>query len=130
MARPLDERQQAELTAFVNSLAELAGYTSHAEWARDAGYPAPNLTNLRNAKGAIDGYNLLRLIHAAARRAQLEPEVLALLAERVADQDDETSIQTRLDELAGLVAQALVLLRAQAQQRDHAGRRTQGSSSS
>lgn len=77
MARQLDERQQADLTAFVNALADRAGYTTTAEWSRDSGYPAPNLSNLRNGRGAIDGYNLLRLIRAAAARAETAAEDLA-----------------------------------------------------
>lgn len=68
MARDLDEHQRRELSDFVNQLAEAAGYTTTAEWARDAGYPAPNLGNLRNGKSAVDGYNLLRLMRAASRR--------------------------------------------------------------
>lgn len=130
MARPLDDRQQAELSDFVNALAELGGYTTTAEWARESGYPAPNLSELRNGVAGIDGYNLLRLTRAAAARVELEPEVLALLAERVSDEaEDQETIHQRLDELAGLVAQALVLLRAQAQQREHGGRRSQGNAS-
>jgi hypothetical protein len=69
MARSLDEHQQAELSAFVNELAEAAGYTTTAEWARESGYPASNLSELRNGNRSVDGYNLLRLIRAAAARA-------------------------------------------------------------
>lgn len=77
MARKLDKEQQADLTAFVNDLASHAGYETTAEWARDSGYPAPNLSNLRNARGAVDGYNLLRLIRAAAERSGADPVTLA-----------------------------------------------------
>ena len=112
MARQLDERQQAELTAFVNALADAAGYATTAEWARESGYPPPNLSNLRNGRGAIDGYNLLRLVRAAAARSDLTPEQLALgLARATAEESSEESTARRLDELAGLVTEALSLLR-------------------
>lgn len=112
MARPLDDRQQGELSAFVNALAEAAGYTTTAEWARDSGYPPPNLSNLRNGRGAIDGFNLLRLIRAAAARTEMTPDQLALgLARATAGDASEESIGRRLDELAALVTEALSLLR-------------------
>lgn len=128
MARQLDERQQAELTDFVNALAGAAGYATTAEWARDSGYPPPNLSNLRNGRGAIDGFNLLRLIRAAAARVDLTPEQLALgIARATAEGDSEESIGRRLDELAGLVSRGLELLEAQqprAEQRKRGGART------
>lgn len=124
MARQLDERQQAELTAFVNALADAAGYATTAEWARDSGYPPPNLSNLRNGRGAIDGYNLLRLIRAAAARSDATPDQLALgLARATAEEQSEESTARRLDELASLVTEALTLLR-QAQR--EAPRRARG----
>ena len=114
MARKLDERQQAELTSFVNTLAELGGYTNTAEWSRDSGYAYPNLTNLTNGKGAIDGFNLLRLIQAAARRATLPAEHLALVTARLeAAGDDQTrEIVRRLNELEALVVEGLARVAA------------------
>lgn len=112
MARSLDARQQEELTAFVNALAAAAGYETTAEWARESGYAYPNLTNLRNGKGAVDGYNLLRLIRAAAARSDLTTEQFALgLAQATAGDGSAESTARRLDELAGFVAEALELLR-------------------
>lgn len=126
MARPLDERQQAELTAFVNALGELGGYTSHAEWARDSGYPAPNLSELRGGKKAVDGYNLLRLIRAAAARAEAAPDDLAVaIAQALEAGESSDLIARRLEELAAAVQEALILLRA-IQQPARAGRRTPG----
>jgi hypothetical protein len=111
MARPLDDRQQRELSEFVNALATAAGYTTTAEWARDSGYPPPNLSNLRNGRGAVDGYNLLRLIRAAAARSDLTTDQLALgLAQATAREATEESVQARLDELTELVTEALRLL--------------------
>lgn len=92
MARSLDQNQQRELTTFVNAIAQRAGYETTAEWARDSGYPAPNLSNLRNGRGAIDGYNLLRLIRAAAKRAGVSP---ADLAETQAAETEELSDRLR-----------------------------------
>lgn len=80
MARGLDEHQQRELTAFVNRLFERAGYRTTADWSRDSGYPAPNLSMLRNGKAGIDGYNLLKLIEAAAERAMVSEEEMAIAA--------------------------------------------------
>lgn len=113
MARDLDRRQQADLTAFVNAVADAAGYTTTAEWARESGYPASNLSNLRNGRGGVDGYNLLRLIRAAGSRIQASPEQLALgIALGIAEVDDAESIARRLDEIAALVTEALEELRA------------------
>jgi hypothetical protein len=128
MARDLDPQQQADLTGFVNALAEIAGYTTTAEWARESGYPASNLSNLRNARGGVDGYNLLRLIRAAAARAEAPPEHLsASLARALGTAGADDSVADRLDELAGLVTEALELLRdsqTAAQQRTPGARRS------
>jgi hypothetical protein len=109
MPRKLDQRQQADLSAFVNALFTEAGYTSTAEWARDSGYPAPNLSNLRNRKGAVDGYNLLRLIRAAAERAGQDPvDLAARLAAGDHDVADRLrAVEEGLTELAGEVRTAL-----------------------
>lgn len=112
MARDLDERQRAELTDFVNAIASAAGYTTTAEWARDSGYPASNLSNLRNGRGGVDGFNLLRLIRAAAARAEnMTAEQLALGVAQASADTTEESIARRLDELAGLMKEALDELR-------------------
>ena len=103
MARSLDARQQKELTDFVNALAERAGFETTAEWARASGYPAPNLSNLRRGKAAIDGYNLLRLIQAAAEQDGASPADVAVGVVR-----ESTSEQIR--ELADLVKKALAML--------------------
>lgn len=130
MARDLDERQQAELSDFVNALADAAGYTTTAEWAREAGYPASNLSNLRNGRRAVDGYNLLRLIRAAASRSELTTEQLAVGLARATEADESAeSIGRRLDELSKLVQESLELLheaqrlRSGDQQRKPAARR-------
>lgn len=113
MARKLDNEQQADLTAFVNALALRAGYTTTAEWARDSGYPAPNLSNLRNGNGAIDGYNLLRLIRAAASRIDVAPIDLAVerasgaAASRGSFADRLEAVEGTMTELASLIRQGL-----------------------
>lgn len=58
-----------ELAAFVNALQKRGGYKTTADFARDASFPAPNLSNIRNGKAGVDGVNLLKLIRAAAYRA-------------------------------------------------------------
>lgn len=114
MARPLDAQQQRELTGFVNALYDAAGYSTTAEWARESDYPAPNLSNLRNGKVGIDGYNLLRLIRSAASRAGLSSEALAIgLVQAIGDGPALETIDGRLRELASLVTRALELLEAQ-----------------
>jgi hypothetical protein len=123
MARQLDPAQQQELTDFVNELFGAAGYKKTADWARDSGYPAPNLSNLRNAKGGVDGYNLLRLIRAAAARTNSTPEVLALDLARVTVDGSPASIDGHLRELSDLVKQALGELELLARERG-AQRRT------
>lgn len=75
MARKLDDQQRTELAAFLNQVADAAGYTTTAEWARDSGIPASNLSNMRNGKRAVDGYNLLRLMRAAAVRMDADGPV-------------------------------------------------------
>jgi hypothetical protein len=109
MARKLDDEQQADLTGFVNRLAESAGYKTTAEWSRDSGYPAPNLSNLRNGNGAVDGYNLLRLIRAAADKAGRDPLTLAVEqaedARTIADRLAE--VEKGITELASLIRQGL-----------------------
>ena len=103
MARPLDLRQRKGLAEFVNALFNAADYPSTAEWSRDSGYPAPNLSDLRNAKAGVDGYNLFRLIQAAAARTDTAPEELA----RESVDVSVASIGRDLRELTGLVHQAL-----------------------
>jgi hypothetical protein len=113
MARKLDGEQQADLTAFVNALADRAGYTTTAEWSRDSGYPAPNLSNLRNANGAIDGYNLLRLIRAASDRIAVDPVDLAAGLATAADGSPESiadrleAVEETMTELAKLIREGL-----------------------
>lgn len=113
MARRLDAHQQKVLTDFVNALARAAGYTTHAEWSRDSGYPAPNLSELRLGKGGIDGVNLVRLIRAAAAKAGVPPEALAIATARASAEHDDTSlVALRLEEIQYAVEEALLLLRA------------------
>jgi predicted transcriptional regulator len=64
------------LATFVNALQKRAGYKHASEWARDAGFPASNLSDVKNGNAGIDGLNLLRLIRAAA--AKLEDDEIAL----------------------------------------------------
>jgi hypothetical protein len=105
VARKLDQAQLRELSEFVAELKTLGGYTVSAEWARDSGYPAPNLSKLENAVGAIDGYNLLRLIRSSARRADLAPATAALIATpRSAERGgDDPELVVELEELADLL---------------------------
>lgn len=92
MARGLDKHQKAELADFLDDLYRLGGYTSQAQWAREAGYHQVNLSNAMSRKtdDGLDGYSLLRLARAASERAALPPEltVLRLAKESETDASD------------------------------------------
>jgi hypothetical protein len=103
VARKLDQAQVRELSAFVAELKALGGYEVSAEWARDSGYPAPNLSKLENGVGAIDGYNLLRLIRSSARRAGISPATAAAQASATARGADDAELVAELEELADLL---------------------------
>ena len=84
MARDLDPQQQADLTEFVNAIADLAGYTTTAEWARESGYPASNLSNLRNAATMAAYWKDVRLLFARVKGAKpvvvhVEPDLWGYL---------------------------------------------------
>jgi hypothetical protein len=104
MARPLDPRQQRELTDFVNSLFEASGYKSTADWARESGYLREALSKLRNARGGVDGYNLLKLIRSASAHSALTPEQLAVALLGGPDAD-QARVLTRLEALEARVAE-------------------------
>lgn len=103
MARKLDGRQLESLSAFVGELWDLAGYETTAEWARESGYPASNLSKLRNGRGAIDGFNLLRLIEAAADRSGMTRARVAAAASPggVHLRNGSTSPPVSLEAIAG-----------------------------
>src|SRR5581483_8523417 len=105
--RSSDLHQKAELAAFLDNLYRMGGYTSQAQWAREAGYHQVNLSNAmsRTKADGIDGYNLLRLIRAVSERVAAGPEETALrLARESADGDGD--LRRRLAELeATVVAQ-------------------------
>lgn len=82
MARKLDAKQSRELGEFVARLKALGGYASSAEWSRESGYPAPNLSELENGVAGVDGYNLLRLIRAVGARAGLSAAEAAMVSSR------------------------------------------------
>lgn len=107
VARQLDQAQLGELTEFVAALKQLGGYAVSAEWARDAGYPAPNLSRVENGVAAIDGYNLLRLIRASAARAGLTASetAAAAAATRLEPErfGDDLEFVAELEELADLL---------------------------
>lgn len=110
MARKLDRSQIRELRDFVAELKALGGYRVSAEWARDSGYPAPNLSKLETGAGAIDGYNLLRLIKASAARADLTPAVAAAQASGLAGRaEDDPELAAQLEELADLLERLQLL---------------------
>lgn len=106
MARQLDQRQLDELAAFANELFELAGYKTTAEWARESGYGYPNLVNLRNGKRAVDGYNLLRLMRAAA--ARVDRTATDLGVQTAANQAASlAAIQRHLEQVGEMVVESL-----------------------
>lgn len=115
-----DEAKNAELAAFVNAIARQAGYTTHADWSRDSGFPATNLSEVRSGSAGIDGANLVRLIRAAARRLGSTSEELALgvaEAERAAAVAEivravDRHVDDRLQELAGMMDEGFARLAA------------------
>lgn len=92
MARRLSYPQMDDLAEFVRSLYEASGFVSWAEFARHAGYPATNLSDVQLGKAGIDGANLLSLIQAAAARMEQSSADVALTVLR-------TPIEARLDRL-------------------------------
>ena len=104
MARGLDKHQKAELADYLDGLYRLGRYTSQAQWAREAGYHQVNLSNAMSRKtdDGLDGYSLLRLIRAAAERADVSPETAALrLAQETVP--DASDLRRRLIELEATV---------------------------
>jgi hypothetical protein len=80
VARRLDKKQLEEFKGFLIGLRSLGGYATDAEWARESGVHAVNLSNARTGSAQLDGYNLLRLIVAVARRTKSAPEDTAVQA--------------------------------------------------
>ena len=109
MARPLDARQKEELVAVLDELYRAGGYETQAQWAREAGFPSANLSKALNRANlvGVDGYNLLKLIQAAAKRAAAAPAAVAL--ERARDGQPPSTwgprIDRRLEELEATVAE-------------------------
>lgn len=104
MARGLDPNQKAELVAFLEELYRLGDYETQAQWAREAGYHTVNLSNALNRTKAdgLDGYTLIKLMRAAAKRAETTPEAVA---RRLAADDQQSDVARRLEALEGLVAE-------------------------
>jgi hypothetical protein len=123
MTRRREKAQQDELTAFVQALKDAAGYAHTSDWATESGYSYPNLTNLLLGKNGVDGYNLFRLIRAAAARMELPVETLAATKARAEDDLGEV-----LDQISAGVGEALTMLRAllEAQQAPPEGKRSRG----
>jgi hypothetical protein len=104
-----DERADlVDLAAFVNALNEIAGFPSSAAWARAAGYYEPNLSKLRNGKGGADGLSLLRLIRAAADRAEIDESQIAVRAAIASDR--LAVLEAKVEETAGKTADSLLAL--------------------
>lgn len=104
MARGLDKHQKAELADYLDSLYRLGGYTSQAQWAREAGFHQVNLSNAMSRKtdAGLDGYSLLKLTRAVAERAELSAETAAIrLAQETAP--DVADLHRRLGELESTV---------------------------
>lgn len=127
MAAKRSPAQLRELSAFIETLYKTAGYGTWAEFADDARVHRVSISNWKNGTTGIDGYNLFRLIRAAAA-AQVEttPEDLAAaVARALTTAGEESIIVARLDELAGGVAEALRLLR-EARPEAPGGQQSQG----
>lgn len=114
MARSLDAQQKAELVEFLEELYRAGGYSTQAQWAREANYHPTGLSDAlnRSKTDGLDGYSLLRLIRAAADRVGAMPVDLALPTGRAsAEHAMESLIARRLEELAEASGEQLILLR-------------------
>jgi hypothetical protein len=112
MARGLDANQKAELVEFLEDLYRLGGYTKQKTWADEASYYAPNLSKAlnRSESDGIDGYTLLKLMRAAAKRAGISP---VEAARRSAGAEGSQQLpRDRLEEVADLVAEGLARVEA------------------
>lgn len=111
MARKLSTPQETDLALFVRHLYAAGGFASWADFARESGFPATNLSNVQNGKAGIDGSNLLDLIRASARRAELSDDAAAILAARDSvGVGDSRSLERRLEALADAVARGFEAL--------------------
>lgn len=78
MAASRSPSQLAEIGAFIQRLYELGGYGTWKEFADDAKLSAPQLSDFQRGTVEPSGYNLFRLIQAAAARAGTDDATLAL----------------------------------------------------
>lgn len=62
-------RPDSEVAAFINALYAAGGYTSWAEFARDANVIPASLSHWKDGNTQVSGPNLVKLIHAAIRRS-------------------------------------------------------------
>lgn len=107
MARGLDKHQKAELAEFLDLLYRMGGYTSQAQWAREAGFHQVNLSNAMSRKtdAGLDAYSLLRLVRAVAERTPLSPEETVVRLAREADVGGAgPDVGRRLSEVEATVA--------------------------
>lgn len=122
MAKRLSDPQRQEVAAFLLALYKLGGYGTQKEMADDAGYHPVNLSDVMNGKSGIEGHNLIKIIHASARRAGLAPEEAAVealkpLATPANRALQQTELEAAIEALDGLSAQLRHLLEATAGRR-------------
>lgn len=87
--------EKAEVTALIHALFKASGERSWAAFARRAGVSEYSLADWRAGRGGPSGINLLRLQRAAG------PSPISL-----------PNLESRLEELAGLVEEGLARLEA------------------
>lgn len=91
--------------AFLEGLYTAAGYTTQKRWAEEGDYHPTNLSTAMNRAlpDGIDGYSLLKLISAAAERADEPADRLALRIARDESSSRAQRIERHLEELSATV---------------------------
>lgn len=93
------------MAGFVKVLYEVGQYARWAEFARESSVHSVSLSKWKNAESCPDGYNLLRLIQAATRRAGGSLEALAEgVPAAKASVQVVADLEHRLEQLEGTVS--------------------------
>lgn len=108
MARKLDQTQLDEFAAFLEELAQRGDWKTDAEWSRQSGVHAVNLSEARTGKSQLDGYNLLRLIRATAERTASAQNDAAISASRATG--PLAALEAKVEEIADRTADSLLAL--------------------
>lgn len=81
MGIKLSAAQGREQADWMQAIYRWGSFTSQAEWARAARYPASNLSDVMSGKAGITGINLIRLYKAAEAAAEASERPVTVAAE-------------------------------------------------